>query len=164
MGHNVVPAGHAAVSPLAGVPLRCSQSVSQHQAALELRRKVWSVHLVERSCDSLIIRSLFDHYSITGEAPVGRGRQAFVNKHGGGRNARWFAPERIRELAPSERGAAEAATFLSVEGLGRIPFSNVRRPRPLMDVAAPAPKVPPPPARALARTGAAAREGTLPVC
>ncbi len=87
------------------------------------------------------------HHSIIGEVRAGHARQAFVNKHGGGRNARWFAPERIRELAPSERGTAEAATFLSVEGLGRIPFSNVRRPRPLMDVASPAPKVPHPPGR-----------------
>lgn len=65
--------------------------------------------------------------------------QAFINKHGGGRNARWFAPESIRQLAPSERCAAEATTFLSVDGLGRIPFSNVRRPRPLMDLASASP-------------------------
>lgn len=49
---------------------------------------------------------------------------------------RWFAPERIRELAPSERGPAGAATFVSLEGLGRIPFSNIRRPKPLMDIGA----------------------------
>ena len=60
--------------------------------------------------------------------------QAFLNKHFKGCNARWFAPERIRELAPSERGQAGAATFVSLEGLGRIPFSNIRRPKPLMDV------------------------------
>ncbi len=63
-----------------------------------------------------------------------RREQAFVNKHGGGRNARWFAPERIRELAPSARGDRGAATFVSLEGLGKIPFSNIRRPKPLMDI------------------------------
>jgi len=57
-----------------------------------------------------------------------------VNKHGGGRNARWFAPERIRELAPSQRGDRAVNTFVSLEGLGRIPFSNIRRPKPLMEV------------------------------
>lgn len=61
--------------------------------------------------------------------------QAFINKYGAGHNARWFAPESIRQMAPVERCAAEPTTFLSVDGLGRIPFSNVRRPRPLMDVA-----------------------------
>jgi hypothetical protein len=60
--------------------------------------------------------------------------QAFINKHFKGCNARWFAPERIRELAPSERGERGAATFVSLEGLGKIPFSNIRRPKPLMDV------------------------------
>ena len=64
------------------------------------------------------------------------GLQAFLNKHFKGCNVRWFAPERIRELAPSERGPAGAATFVSLEGLGRIPFSNIRRPKPLMDVGA----------------------------
>ena len=63
-------------------------------------------------------------------------QQAFLNKHFKGCNARWFAPERIRELAPSERGERGAATFVSLEGLGRIPFSNIRRPKPLMDVGA----------------------------
>jgi hypothetical protein len=63
-------------------------------------------------------------------------QQAFLNKHCKGCNARWFAPERIRELAPLERGQAGAATFVSLEGLGRIPFSNIRRPKPLMDVGA----------------------------
>lgn len=48
--------------------------------------------------------------------------QAFVNKHSNGRNARWFAPERIRELAPSERGERGAATFVSLEVDFVLPF------------------------------------------
>lgn len=29
--------------------------------------------------------------------------QAYVHKHRAGRNARWFAPEGMRELGPSEK-------------------------------------------------------------
>jgi DNA topoisomerase 2-associated protein PAT1 len=63
--------------------------------------------------------------------------QAFLHKHYGQRNARHFAPHTLREAAPGERaGPAVAANFVQLEGLGKIPFSNVRRPKPLMDVSA----------------------------
>lgn len=60
--------------------------------------------------------------------------QAYVFKHRGGRNARWFAPEGLRELAPAERIGAGAATYVALEGLGKVAYANIRRPRPLMDV------------------------------
>ena len=44
-----------------------------------------------------------------------------------------FAPREIRQLAPSERAAADPDVFARVEGLGRIPYANLRRPKPLMD-------------------------------
>jgi hypothetical protein len=72
--------------------------------------------------------------ALTAEPVLRKPAQAFINKHFKGCNTRWFAPERIRELAPSERGERGAATFVSLEGLGKIPFSNIRRPKPLMDV------------------------------
>jgi DNA topoisomerase 2-associated protein PAT1 len=40
----------------------------------------------------------------------------------------------VRELAPTERMAADEVAFVRLEGLGKMPFSNIRRPRPLMDV------------------------------
>ena len=46
---------------------------------------------------------------------------------------RVFAPAELRQLAPAERAAADPAVFARVEGLGRIPFANLRRPKPLMD-------------------------------
>ena len=60
--------------------------------------------------------------------------QAFVFKYYGKRNRRSFAPESVRELAPTEKMTPDEISFVKLEGLGRVPFSNVRRPRPLMDV------------------------------
>lgn len=62
--------------------------------------------------------------------------QAFVYKFYGKRNRRSFAPESVRELAPTEKVAPDEVAFVKLDGLGRVPFSNVRRPRPLMDVSA----------------------------
>lgn len=60
--------------------------------------------------------------------------QAFLYKHYDGKNKANFAPESVRELAPTEKVAAESVAFVKLEGLGRVAFSNVRRPRPLMDL------------------------------
>ena len=46
----------------------------------------------------------------------------------------FFAPEALRDAAPASRPAAEDAAYAKLEGLGKIPFSNIRRPRPLMDL------------------------------
>ncbi|CAL8464049.1 g3584 [Coccomyxa elongata] len=62
--------------------------------------------------------------------------QAYVNKHRAGRNTRWFTPEGLRELGPSEKVGMEPMAYVKLEGLGKIPFSNIRRPRPLMDLEA----------------------------
>ncbi|EFN58497.1 expressed protein [Chlorella variabilis] len=61
--------------------------------------------------------------------------QAFLYKYYAKRNRRSFAPESVRELAPTEKTAGDEVAFVRVEGLGRLPFSNIRRPRPLMDIA-----------------------------
>lgn len=34
---------------------------------------------------------------------------------------------------PNERSGQAGATFVQLQGLGKIPFSNVRRPKPLME-------------------------------
>jgi DNA topoisomerase 2-associated protein PAT1 len=60
--------------------------------------------------------------------------QAVAEKATGGANARSFAPAALRELAPSEKGVADLPSFARLDGLGKIPFSNVRRPKPLMDL------------------------------
>ncbi|KAK9814288.1 hypothetical protein WJX72_003466 [[Myrmecia] bisecta] len=59
---------------------------------------------------------------------------AYIYNHRNRRNARWFAPEQLRDLAPTERSGQEATAYVKLEGLGKIPFSNIRRPRPLMDI------------------------------
>ena len=60
--------------------------------------------------------------------------QAFLDKYYEQINRDTFAPESVRELAPTEKVAAENVSFVKLEGLGRVAFSNIRRPRPLMDL------------------------------
>lgn len=38
-------------------------------------------------------------------------------------------------MAPTARLGAEPLAYVKLEGLGKIPFSSIRRPKPLMDVA-----------------------------
>jgi hypothetical protein len=48
---------------------------------------------------------------------------------------RQFAPDALRDLAPAERAGGEPAAYLKLEGaLGRQTFSDIKRPRPLMDL------------------------------
>ena len=68
--------------------------------------------------------------------------QAYLDKHKQ-RHSRLFAPNELRELAPTERTGSDSVSYVKLEGLGKIPFSNIRRPKPLMDVEpAPAPTKP----------------------
>lgn len=68
--------------------------------------------------------------------------QAYLDKHKQ-RHSRLFAPSELRELAPTERTGSDSVSYVKLEGLGKIPFSNIRRPKPLMDVEpAPAPTKP----------------------
>lgn len=60
--------------------------------------------------------------------------QAFLDKYYDKKNSETFAPESVRELAPTEKVASESVSFVKLDGLGRVAFSNVRRPRPLMDL------------------------------
>ncbi|KAK2080813.1 hypothetical protein QBZ16_000667 [Prototheca wickerhamii] len=62
--------------------------------------------------------------------------QGFVYKYYHRRNQRLFAPDTVRELAPTEKLSGDQVSYVDLEGLGRVPFSNIRRPRPLMDVPA----------------------------
>ena len=62
--------------------------------------------------------------------------QAFLHKHAP-RNSRHFFPESLRELAPTERLGGEAVNYVKLEGLGKIAFSSIRRPKPLMEFGAP---------------------------
>lgn len=60
--------------------------------------------------------------------------QAFLDKYYDNKNSETFAPESVRELAPTEKVASESVAFVKLDGLGRVAFSNIRRPRPLMDL------------------------------
>ncbi|KAI6690212.1 hypothetical protein NL676_027040 [Syzygium grande] len=48
-----------------------------------------------------------------------------------------FCPTHLRELPPRARTNTEQHAFLQVDALGRISFSSIRRPRPLLEVDSP---------------------------
>ncbi|KAI5571889.1 hypothetical protein BDE02_11G125500 [Populus trichocarpa] len=48
-----------------------------------------------------------------------------------------FCPTHLRDLPPRARANSEPHAFLQVDALGRIPFSSIRRPRPLLEVEPP---------------------------
>lgn len=48
-----------------------------------------------------------------------------------------FCPTNLRELPPRARANTEQHAFLQVDALGRISFSSIRRPRPLLEVDSP---------------------------
>lgn len=45
-----------------------------------------------------------------------------------------FCPTHLRDLPPRARANSEPHAFLQVDALGRVPFSSIRRPRPLVEV------------------------------
>ncbi|KAK8930610.1 hypothetical protein KSP39_PZI016796 [Platanthera zijinensis] len=45
-----------------------------------------------------------------------------------------FCPNSIKEFPPRSRANNEPHAYLQVDALGRIPFSSIHRPRPLLDV------------------------------
>lgn len=60
--------------------------------------------------------------------------QGFVYKHHGKVNKALFRPETVRNLDPTQRAEQGAASFVALSGLGKLALSNIRRPRPLMDI------------------------------
>lgn len=59
--------------------------------------------------------------------------QAVQAKLAGGQR-RHFAPSHLRDLPSHRRAPATQPAFVPVDGLGRVPFSSIRRPRPLLEV------------------------------
>ena len=44
-----------------------------------------------------------------------------------------FAPDTLRELAPQAKEARAPTAFVALDGMGRVPFSNIRAPKPILD-------------------------------
>eukprot|EP01018_Ginkgo_biloba_P030264 Gb_36345 [translate_table: standard] len=64
--------------------------------------------------------------------------QAVQAKIAAGSRARnQFAPSYLRDLPSRTKAAAEPHAYLQVDALGRVPFSSIRRPRPLLEVDTP---------------------------
>ncbi|MCO5549404.1 hypothetical protein L7F22_002875 [Adiantum nelumboides] len=66
-----------------------------------------------------------DYYHQAVQAKIGAG--AVNRKH-------HFAPYQLRDLSSQRRAPALQPTFVPVDGLGKVPFSSVRSPRPLLEV------------------------------
>lgn len=59
-----------------------------------------------------------------------------VSKLTSGANGRVFTPDALRELAPAEKQEEEPLAYVRLEGLGKIPYADVKRPKPIMDLVA----------------------------
>ncbi|KAI7757294.1 hypothetical protein M8C21_022848 [Ambrosia artemisiifolia] len=57
-----------------------------------------------------------------------------ANKSSGAKLRHHFCPTQLRDCPPRARAANEPHAFLQVDALGRISFSSIRRPRPLLEV------------------------------
>ncbi|XP_048330309.1 protein PAT1 homolog isoform X1 [Ziziphus jujuba] len=57
-----------------------------------------------------------------------------AKKSSGGKLRHQFCPTHLRDLPPRGRSNSEPHAFLQVDALGRILFSSIRRPRPLLEV------------------------------
>ncbi|KAJ0501012.1 hypothetical protein HanHA300_Chr11g0395891 [Helianthus annuus] len=60
-----------------------------------------------------------------------------ANKSSGAKLRHHFCPTQLRDCPPRARAANEPHAFLQVDALGRISFSSIRRPRPLLEVDSP---------------------------
>ncbi|TYK01889.1 protein PAT1-like protein 1 [Cucumis melo var. makuwa] len=68
--------------------------------------------------------------------------QACLSRKSAGAKLRHhFCPNQLRDLPPRARANNEPHAFLQVEALGRVPFSSIRRPRPLLEVDPPSSSV-----------------------
>lgn len=57
-----------------------------------------------------------------------------AKKSSGAKLRHHFSPAQIRELPLRPSSNSEPHAFLQVDALGRVPFSSIRRPRPLLEV------------------------------
>ncbi|KAK9057118.1 hypothetical protein SSX86_024485 [Deinandra increscens subsp. villosa] len=57
-----------------------------------------------------------------------------AKKSGGAKLRHHFCPTQLRDCPPRARAANEPHAFLQVDALGRVSFSSIRRPRPLLEV------------------------------
>ena len=62
---------------------------------------------------------------------------SLAQKSAGAKLRHHFCPNHLRDLPPRARPNNEPHAFLQVDALGRIPFSSIRRPRPLLEVDSP---------------------------
>ncbi|XVF18261.1 hypothetical protein REPUB_Repub11eG0005900 [Reevesia pubescens] len=57
-----------------------------------------------------------------------------ARKSAGAKLRHHFCPTHLRDLPPRARANTEPHAFLQVDALGRVSFSSIRRPRPLLEV------------------------------
>lgn len=94
-----------------------SQYMTSEEIESILRMQLAATHITDPYID--------DYYHQAVQAKIADG-----TPHG----RRHFAPTQLRDSPSHTRAPALQPTFLPVDGLGRVPFSSIRRPRPLLDV------------------------------
>lgn len=93
---------------------------SKHMTAEEIESILRMQHAATHSNDPYVD----DYYH----------QACLAKKSTGSRVKHHFCPTHLRDLPPRARSNAEPHAYLQVDALGRVPFSSIRRPRPLLEV------------------------------
>ncbi|KAF9587451.1 hypothetical protein IFM89_002632 [Coptis chinensis] len=93
---------------------------SKHMTAEEIESILRMQHAATHSNDPYVD----DYYH----------QACLAKKSTGSRLRHHFCPTHLRDLPPRARANNEPHAYLQVDALGRVPFSSIRRPRPLLEV------------------------------
>ncbi|PIA37789.1 hypothetical protein AQUCO_03000370v1 [Aquilegia coerulea] len=93
---------------------------SKHMTAEEIESILRMQHAATHSNDPYVD----DYYH----------QACLAKKSAGARLKHHFCPTHLRDLPSRARSNTEPHAYLQVDALGRVPFSSIRRPRPLLEV------------------------------
>ncbi|KAI5069247.1 hypothetical protein GOP47_0015548 [Adiantum capillus-veneris] len=102
-----------------------NSSQQQFRSKYMSSEEIESIAKIQRAATQSSDPYVGDYYHQAVQAKTGAGT---VNgKH-------HFAPNQLRDLSFQRRASVLQPTFVPVDGLGKVPFSSVRSPRPLLEV------------------------------
>eukprot|EP01018_Ginkgo_biloba_P004736 Gb_01548 [translate_table: standard] len=104
-------------------PGRNNNGCQQFHSKYMTREEIESIFRMQHASSHSNNPYVDDYYH---EAVVAKNTAGTPRKHS-------FAPSSLCELPSHTRAAAEQNAFFQVDGLGRVPFSSIHRPRPLHD-------------------------------
>ncbi|GMG99337.1 hypothetical protein Nepgr_001177 [Nepenthes gracilis] len=94
----------------------------------------WSKYMTSEEIENILRMQLAATHSNDPYVEDYYHQACLAKRSAGARLKHHFCPTHLRELPPRARPTSEPHAFLQVEALGRIPFSSIRRPRPLLEV------------------------------